>query len=147
MRLRRIGELSVGTNMRLVQSMILRDGGTTSITVTRGLIRRLCYTIDYSLPWDGRKRYVYRGPQLSKHEEHRLEIGCEEEKDIQRWLSEVACKKYGTTSVQEYLAGQRTNLGRGKWFYAMNFLSIMAKERCQQGDAANGAPRHRLPLR
>ena len=115
--------------MRLVQAMTLRDGGTTSITVTRGLGRRLCYTIDHSLPWDGRKRYVYRGTQFSKDEEHRLEIGCEEEKDIQHWLSEAACKKYGNAAVQEFLTGQRKNPGRGKWFYAMNFLSIMAKER------------------
>jgi hypothetical protein len=129
--------------MRLVRAMTLRDGGTTSITVTRGLVRRVCYTIDHSLPWDGRKRYVYRGPEFLKDEEHRLEIGCQEEGDIQHWLSEVAREKYGDAAVQEFLAGQRKNPGRGKWFYAMNFLSIMAKERCQQGGAANGAPRHR----
>src|SRR4051812_42083074 len=118
--------------MRLVRAMTLRDGGTTSITVAQGFLRRVCYTIDYALPWDGRKRYVYRGPEFSKDEKYRLEIGCEEEKGIQQWLSEAARKKYGDLVIQGFLAEQRKNPGRGKWFYAMNFLSIMAKERCQQ---------------
>ena len=129
--------------MRLVRAMSLRDGGTTSITVTRGLVSRLSYTIDYSLPRDGRKRFVYRGPEFSKDKEHQLEIGCEEEKDVQHWLSAAACEKYGDLAVQEFLAGQRKNPGRGKWFYAMNFLWIMAKERCQPGGAANAASPHR----
>jgi hypothetical protein len=108
--------------------MSLRDGGTTSITVTGGLVKRTSYTIDYSLPHDGRKRYVFKGPAFSKEDEQRLEIGCEEEDGIRRWLSEVASKKYGSAVVQEFLAGRGKNPARGKWFYAMNFLRILTRK-------------------
>jgi hypothetical protein len=112
--------------------MSLRDGGTTSITVTGGLVKRTSYTIDYSLPHDGRKRYVFKGPAFSKEDEQRLEIGGDEENMVRRWLSEVACTRYGSAVVQEFLAGRRKNPARGKWFYAMNFLLILTKERGQE---------------
>jgi hypothetical protein len=78
---------------------------------------------------DGRKRYVFKGPAFSKEELQRLEIGCEEEDAIKRWLSEVACTRYGSAVVQEFLAGRRKNPAKGKWFYAMNFLRILTNER------------------
>ena len=115
--------------MRLTHAMSLRDGGTTSVTVTRGLANRTSYTVDYSLPWDGRKRYMFKGLAFSKEDGQRLEIGCEEENTIRRWLSEVACTRYGSEVVQEFLAGRRKNPARGKWFYAMNFLWALSKER------------------
>jgi hypothetical protein len=71
-------------NMRLVHAMTLRDGGTTSVTVSLGLFRRVSYTIDYSLPWDGRRRFVFRGPAFTRDDSHRLEIGSEAEREVQR---------------------------------------------------------------
>ena len=118
--------------MRLTHAMSLRDGGTTSITVTRGLANPVSYTLDYSLPWNGRKRYVFMGRAFSKEDLQRLEIGCEEENSIRRWLNEVACRRYGSEAVQEFLAGRRKNPARGKWFYAMNFLRVLTKERRQE---------------
>ena len=73
--------------MRLIHAMSLRDGGTTSITVTQGFFKRVSYTVDYSLPWDGRKRYVFMGGAFTKSDSQRLEIGCEEERRVQLWLT------------------------------------------------------------
>jgi hypothetical protein len=126
--------------MRLIHAMTLRDGGTTSITVSRGLFGRVSYTVDYSLPWDGRKRSVFRGPAFAKDDVHRLEIGCEAERGIQQWLAESANRKFGQGVVRNFLSDHAENPGKGKWFYAMNFLRIMAKERCQQDATPNGGP-------
>lgn len=123
--------------MRLIDAMTLRDGGTTSITVSQGVFRRVSYTVDHSLPWDGRKRYVFRGRAFEKREAQRLEIGCEDVTRIHRWLMEAASRKFSPSLVQEFLAGRAENPGKGKWFYALNFLNIMTKERCQKDGAAN----------
>jgi len=129
--------------MRLTHAMTLRDGGTTSITVAQGVVTRLSYTIDHQLPWDGRTRYVFKGPPFLKDKEHRMEIGCDEEKEIQRWLNEIGRRKYGSMAIEKFLAGQAKNPGRGKWFYAMNFLWILAKERREQDGPANANPMQR----
>ena len=117
--------------MRLTGAMTLRDGGTTSITVTQGLLKRLSYTVDHSLPWDGRKRYVFKGQPFAKDESQRLEIGCEEETRVQQWLTEAANREFGEGIVADFLVGRAKNPGKGKWFYALNFLNILTKERRQ----------------
>lgn len=126
--------------MRLIHAMSLRDGGTTSITVSRGLFRKVSYTVDYSLPWDGRKRFVFRGPPFAKDDAHRLEIGCGAEREIHQWLAEAASRRFGQALVQDFLGECSENPGAGKWFYAMNFLKILAKERCQQAAPPKGGP-------
>jgi hypothetical protein len=131
--------------MRLIDAMSLRDGGTTSITVSHGASQKVSYTVDYSLPWDGRKRYVFRGRPFEKAEAHRLEIGCSDEVGVQRWLMEAVSRKFGSALVQEFLAGGAKNPGKGKWFYALNFLNIMTKERSQQDAPPNSRPPSELP--
>ena len=131
--------------MRLLDAMTLRDGGTTSITVSRGVFQRVSYTVDHSLPWDGRKRYVFRGPPFDKVEAQRLEIGCLEEVAVQQWLLEAASRKYGSALVQEFLTRGVKNPGKGKWFYALNFLSIMTRERGQPDAAAKSRPASQPP--
>ena len=126
--------------MRLTHAMSLRDGGTTSITVSQGLFRKVSFTIDYSLPWDGRNRFVFRGPPFAKDDAHRLEIGCGAEREIHQWLSEAARRRFGQSVVRDFLGDRTKNPGAGKWFYAMNFLKILAKERCQQSAPSNGGP-------
>ena len=117
--------------MRLTDAMMLRDGGTTSITVAEGVLERVSYTVDYSLPWDGRERYVFKGQPFAKGESQRLEMGGEEERTVQEWLTRAVNRKFGDRVVGEFLVGRAKNPGKGKWFYALNFLYILTKERCQ----------------
>jgi len=58
-----------------------------------------------------------------------MEIGCDEEARIREWLSNATTRKFGATVVKSYLDGQAENPGEGKWFYALNFLCILYKER------------------
>ena len=46
--------------MDLYDAESLLDGGTTCLTVVERS-KRYYYTVDYSLPMDGRPRYVYLG--------------------------------------------------------------------------------------
>ena len=117
--------------MRLTDAMTLRDGGTTSITVAQGILARLSYTVDYALPWDGRERYVFKGQPFAKDESQRLEVGGEEEVRLHRWLTETLNRKFGDAALLDFLAGRIKNPGKGKWFYALNFLNIITRERSQ----------------
>jgi hypothetical protein len=126
--------------MRLSHAMSLRDGGTTSITVSQGFFRKVSYTIDYSLPCDGRRRFVFRGPPFAKDDAYRLEIDCIAEREIYQWLLEAARRRFGQAVVQDFVGNRIENPGAGKWFYAMNFLKILTKERCQQPAPRNGDP-------
>jgi hypothetical protein len=120
--------------------MTLRDGGTTSITISRNALENDSYTIDYSLPWDGRPRFLFRGPPFRKDDLFRLEIGCETERELQRWLMQLANDKFGEITVFDFLGGRIKNPGTGDWFYAMNFLKILVTERCQQDATPNSGP-------
>jgi hypothetical protein len=133
-----------GTKMRLTHAMSLRDGGTTSITVSQGLFRKVSYTVDYSLPWDGRKRFVFRGPPFVKDDAHRLEMDCGAEREIHQWLADAANRRFGQAIVRDFLSDGTKNPGAGKWFYAMNFLKILEKERCQPCAPPNGGPAESL---
>ena len=123
--------------MRLIDAMTLRDGGTTSITVSMGLFARISYTVDYSLPWDGRQRFMFRGPPFAKDDSHRLEIGCEAEHEIHLWLADAAERRFGKAAVLDFLGDRTESPGVGRWFYAMNFLKILTRERSQSGAAPN----------
>jgi hypothetical protein len=117
--------------MRLTDAMAFRDGGTTSITVAHGIFSRVSYTIDYSLPWDGRERYVSKGKPFAKDESQRLEVGGEEEARLHRWLTEALNRKFSATVVLDFVAGRTENPGKGKWSYALHFLKIITNERSQ----------------
>jgi hypothetical protein len=124
-----------------VDAMTFRDGGTTTITVAPSIwsFERVTYTIDFSLPWDGRKRYMTCGSRRTQT--RRLEIGCDEEVQIQQWLMESASRVVGRVPLEEFLRGNIKNPGKGKWLYALSFLSILHKERClpSHGPDANSA--------
>src|SRR4051812_36869162 len=115
--------------MRLTNAISLRDGGTTSITVAHGIFSRVSYTIDHSLPWDGRTRYVFKGKQFVKDEAKRLEPRGEEELRLQQWLRETLNRRFGENVVADFLVARVKNPGQGKWTYALNFLDIITKER------------------
>jgi hypothetical protein len=119
--------------MRLVDAMTLRNGGTTSVTLSNRGGELVSYTVDHALPHDGRRRYVYRGRPFEMTDTGRLEIGCAEETSIREALLEGANLEFGSAPVQEFLSGGIKNPGRGKWFYALNFLSVLHQERCQPG--------------
>lgn len=113
--------------MKLQDAEALLDGGTTCLTVIDGL-ETIHITLDYSLPWDGRKRYVYKGiTQFST--ETQLKIGSAEERKIIKWLEEELNEKFGATQVQSFLDGKIDNFGTGKWMFALRFLQIMSQER------------------
>src|SRR3954466_9817537 len=118
--------------MRLTDAASLRDGGTTSITLAHGIFSRVSYTVDHSLPWDGRTRYVFKGRQFVKDESNRLELGGEEEARLQQWLTEILNRKFGQNVVADFLAGRKGNPGKGKWHYALHFLNMITKERGQK---------------
>jgi len=44
--------------MTLLEAMTMRDGGTTFVVVEEPEVGQTTYTFDYSLPWDGRARYI-----------------------------------------------------------------------------------------
>jgi hypothetical protein len=115
--------------MRLVQAMTLRDGGTTSITIRKGFFSTESFTIDYALPWNGRPRYVFRGPPFGKKDENKIEMNGPEEQALLRPLKNLLQGKFGVNHVQNFLAGNIENPGKGKWFYAFNFLWIAHFER------------------
>ena len=70
--------------MKLEDAETLPDGGTTCLTMLDGS-EKLYITIDYSLPMDGRSRFVYIGKtQFAR--DNQLEINSKREKQIVNWL-------------------------------------------------------------
>ncbi|MHA1976566.1 MAG: hypothetical protein ACW98F_00395 [Candidatus Hodarchaeales archaeon] len=114
--------------MELKDAESLLDGGTTSLKVEEK--RKFKFiTIDYSLPMDGRPRYVYFGKSLFSREKQ-LEINSEEERGIALWLRDQLVSLFGEYQLEEFLAGKAANLTReGKWLFALNFYRILSLER------------------
>ncbi|MHA1995788.1 MAG: hypothetical protein ACW97Z_14670 [Candidatus Hodarchaeales archaeon] len=114
--------------MELKDAESLLDGGTTSLKVVeRGKSKFI--TIDYSLPMDGRPRYVYLGKTLFSRGKQ-LEINSEEEKQIAFWVKDQLISLFGEYQLEEFLAGRAPNLTReGKWLFALNFYRILSLER------------------
>jgi hypothetical protein len=113
--------------MRLKDAETLLDGGTTCLTVLDG-VKKMYITIDYSLPMDGRPRYVYIG-KTQFAQANQLEINSIREKQIANWLRNELIAKYGEMRVQDFIEGKFDGSVRGKWLYALNFLRIITKER------------------
>lgn len=114
--------------MELKDAESLPDGGTTSLKVAeKGKIKFI--TIDYSLPMDGRPRYIYLGKSLFSREKQ-LEMNSKEEEEIARWLQDQLISLFGEYQLEEFLAGRAPNLTRDvKWFIALNFYRIVSTER------------------
>ena len=105
----------------------LPDGGTTCITVFNGRKREFI-TIDYSLPMDGRPRYIYSGKrQFSK--ESQFEINSQKEKDFVNFLLYELVANFGIVKIEDFIGGKFDPLITGKWLIGLNFLIIVSKER------------------
>ena len=105
----------------------LPDGGTTCITVLNGRKREFV-TIDYSLPMDGRPRYIYSGKrQFSK--ENQFEIDSQEEKEFVKFLLDELVANFGLVKIEDFLSGKFDPSITGKWLIGLNFLIIVSKER------------------
>lgn len=114
--------------MILLDAMSLRDGETTLITVIREG-KQETFTIDYSLPWDGRTRYVFQGEAFQKKEDSKLEVGGEEERQFYCDLKSAIEEKYGKEIADSAISGKSNLPVKDKWFYACHFLTLLEKER------------------
>ena len=113
--------------MHIQDAESLLDGGTTCLTVIDGNKKKFI-TIDYSFPMDGRPRHIYLGTsQFSKGQ--KLAIDSPEEKEIIDWLINELIAQFGAGNIQDFIEGTSGGFGSGKWRFALNFLSILAKER------------------
>ena len=113
--------------MEFLDAESLPDGGTTCITVLNGR-KKDFVTIDYSLPMDGRPRYIYSGKrQFSK--ENQYEINSQEEKGFVKFLLEELVANYGVVKIEDFIAGKFDPSITGKWLIGLNFLIIVSKER------------------
>jgi hypothetical protein len=118
--------------MKLKDAMTLRDGGTTAIAVeTDGEIAS--YTFDYSLPWDSRPRFITSGRKMFDTDDaRRLDLGGREERELYQNLRFVLEERFGPEIICQFVASKDMKdrpKAEGKWFYALNFLWLMEKER------------------
>ena len=115
--------------MELLDGEALLDGGTTCLTIRKDE-KKYYLTIDYSLPHDGRVRYLHLSNNpFSSMASERLEKGSKEEQEIIQWLIETLRSKFEVQRIVSYLRGEVDNFGEGKWFFTLNFLRLVAKER------------------
>jgi hypothetical protein len=115
--------------MHILNADTLRDGGTTCVSLEDGQqVQHV--TFDYSLPRDGRTRYVYvSNVPFDCNESNRLDLGSEEEGQIIEVIHKAAIQTYGISVVETFLRNPSVNPGEGLWFYVFNFLRIAAAER------------------
>ena len=113
--------------MEFLDAESLPDGGTTCITVLNNRKREFV-TIDYSLPMDGRPRYIYSGTrQFAKTEKY--EINSQKEKEFVCWLKDELVAMYGIVKIEDFIGGKFDPLITGKYLIGLNFLIIVSKER------------------
>jgi hypothetical protein len=115
--------------MHILDADTLRDGGTTCVSLEDDQqVQHV--TFDYSLPQDGRTRYVYvSNAPFDCSEQNRLGPGSKEEGQIISIIHNAAIQAYGESVVEEFLRDPSANPGEGLWFYVFNFLRIAAVER------------------
>ena len=116
-------------SVKIIEATTLRDGGTTIVTMEDGGVVR-DITFEYTLPWDGRTRYVY----VSDHNSSwvrgkRLAINSPEEIRILGDVRTAAEERYGLEIVEDFYNHPEGNPGEGMWSYVFNFLRIAAMER------------------
>lgn len=114
--------------MEFQDAETLPDGGTTCITIVDRRRKKKFVTVDYSLPHDGKPRYVFSGiRQFSR--ENQLEINSQKEKDIVCWLKDDLVANFGLQKIEDFINGKFDPSITGKWLIALNFLIIISKER------------------
>jgi hypothetical protein len=115
--------------MRIVDAMTLRDGGTTCVSIDDGQdVQHV--TFDYSLPWDGRTRYLYfSNKPFVCEDQFKLEPESYKERELIQAIHSAAITEFGVSVVEAFFLDPRINPGQSMWFYVFNFLSIAAVER------------------
>lgn len=115
--------------MKIVDAMTLRDGGTTCVSIDDGQhVQHV--TFDYSLPCDGRTRYLYISNEpFGCGDEYKLEPGSDIEKEWIEAIRSAAIEEFGISVVEAFFLDSRSNPGESMWFYVFNFLRIATVER------------------
>ena len=113
--------------MKIISGDALLEGGTTSLKV-ESKTRMFSITIDYSLPNDNRQRFVYIGEGLFEND-NQLKPNSDEEKSLLQALKSECIKIFGESEVKSFLNGETANMGQKEWFFALNFLKLVQKER------------------
>jgi hypothetical protein len=116
-------------SLHILDADTLRDGGTTCVSLEDGQqVQHV--TFDYSLPRDGRTRYVYvSNVPFDCNKSNRLDLRSEEERQIVEAIYKATTQEYGAMVVEAFLHKASANPGDGLWFYVFNFLRIAAAER------------------
>jgi hypothetical protein len=112
--------------LRLLDAMTLRDGDTTIVALEDEAGKRVTYTFDYSLPWDGRLRCIRQ--QNSDGSSCELEPNGIREAAACESVRSLLLSAFGESTVRNFALGRTDNPGKDKWFYAFNFLRLAAKE-------------------
>ena len=113
--------------MALLDAMTMRDGGTTFVVVEKPDVGQITYTFDYSLPWDGRVRYITE--HTADDFSTKLPINGPQELAACQLIRALLVAEFGESLVESFAKGEANNPGTEKWFYAFNFLRHAVKER------------------
>jgi hypothetical protein len=112
--------------LELLYAMTLRDGGTTFVVVDEPALGQVTYEFDYSLPSDGRLRYITK--KSADGSSCTLEPKGPQELAACELIKSLLSFEFGAPLVTSYMRGTSDNPGKDKWFYAFNFLRLAAKE-------------------
>lgn len=110
----------------LLDAMTMRDGGTTFVVVEKREVGQVTYTFDYSLPWDGRARYITE--HIADGSSKILPINGPQEIAACELIRALLVGEFGESLVESFAKGEANNPGSEKWFYAFNFLRHAVKE-------------------
>ncbi|MBM3484737.1 MAG: hypothetical protein FJX66_15775 [Alphaproteobacteria bacterium] len=112
-------------------AMMIRDGGTTCVArEASGPVQYV--TIDFSLPWDGRQRYVFVSDRpFGREEAERLIPDSEQEIQLAGEVLEAAQHAIGAAAVRAYVAGADRARAPSLWGYVCAFLKTYKAERPQ----------------
>ena len=105
--------------------MSMRDGGTTFVAIRTPAGNSVTYWFDFSLPWDGRARQVRK---IEGEESVALAVGSHQELMACQAVRAVLVARFSDSVVSEFESKDAGNPGKGKWFYAFNFLRLCHKE-------------------
>jgi hypothetical protein len=83
---------------RLVSADVFLDGGSTCICIESDSKKEEWFLFDYSLPHDGRMRYIYRGLGEKKI---RIEVDSPEEHELIARITKILAAKFGHERLKE----------------------------------------------
>jgi hypothetical protein len=109
----------------LIDAMSLRDGGTTYVSLRSPKEGVVSYWFDYSLPWDGRTRQIRK---VEGKKSSMLAPASPEERVACQRVRSALVEQFGQSAVSQFESGRLPNPGKGRWFYAFNFLRLCVQE-------------------